>query len=236
MIRLVNNEFNKIKKSKLIFIDILFIISIVVMNNYSDKNILDLSFNLIPFLGLIISILFSSSICGEIENGTMRYYLTKPYRRYKIYLSKLFCIILYCLISISIIIVASTIINGNIDTKYVLKFFVHCIPILLMCSLILCLSTFFKSTVFVSCVSILILCFSLIISQVLFGINIKVIEYTFLPYLDFSIFNDKNIILSLNKEYGINISLIKGIIVDLVYYLILIILGILKFCKKDIKN
>ena len=236
MIRLINNELNKIKKSKLLFIDILFIILLFVIDYYSEENILDLSFNLIPFLGVVICILFSGSICGEIESGTMRYYLTKPYKRYKVYLSKLIVIILYLLFSISLIIVFSLIINGSINYKYIYEYYIDSIPILFLSSFILFLSIKFKSTVLVSCICVLTLCFSLIVSQVLFGINIKLIEYTFLPYLDFSIFKDKNIVNTINSEYGVNISLIKAIIVDSISFLLFSIYGIYKFNKKDIKS
>ena len=88
MIRLINNEYNKIKKSKLLFILVLFIITIYIMNKYSSKNIIDLSYNLIPFIGVFISILYSGSVCGEVDSGSMKYYLTNHLKDIKyIYLN-----------------------------------------------------------------------------------------------------------------------------------------------------
>ena len=70
-----------------------------------------------------------------------------------------------------------------------------------------------KNHVIVSSISILILCFGLIISQVLFGININIVEYTFLPYLDYSLFNDKLLLKEMNDELSIHLSLNRGIII-----------------------
>ena len=105
-----------------------------------------------------------------------------------------------------------------------------------MSSFILYLSIKFKNHVFVSILSILILCFSIIVSQVLFGIRFNIVEYTFLPYLDFSIFRDKTAILEMNKELGIHLSLNRGIVINLVYFLLFIVNGLVIFNKKDIKS
>ena len=104
MINLINNELLKIKKSKIIFIEILFIVSLVLMNKYGKDSLFNLSFNLIPFIGVIISLLYAGTISSEIENGTMRFYLTKPYKRYKIYLSKVIACLYVVIISIMVIV------------------------------------------------------------------------------------------------------------------------------------
>ena len=235
MIRLIINEINKVKISKMLFTYLLLVLSLILINKYSSNNIFDMSFNIIPFIAILISLLFSGSICFEIENGTMRYYLTKPFKRYKVYLSKLIVILLYVLISYLIIIITTSIIANFFDIKYVSKYFIHMIPIFFMSSYILFLSSTFKNHVFVSCLSILTLCFSLTISQVFFGLKINIVEYTFLPYLDYSIFNDKIFIENMNNELGTLISLNIGIILDLLYFILFLLLGTIKFCKKDIK-
>ena len=160
-----------------------------IINKYTY--ILESSFYLIPFVGVIISILFGGSICGEVESGTFKYYLTKPFKRYKIYLSKLFSALIYSFVCIIVIILCSLIVYGSVDFEYIYSYLINSIPLIFLCNYILFLSISFKSQVFVSCLSILTLLFSLMISQVLFGINIKFIEYSFLPYMDFSIFKDK---------------------------------------------
>jgi hypothetical protein len=85
-------------------------------------------------------------------------------------------------------------------------------------------------------IDIFILVFSTLISQVLFGININVIEYTFLPYLDFNIFNDVDALNVMNKELGINLNMKSGVIIDLVSIIIFYYFGRLFFINKDVKN
>lgn len=235
MMNLIINEFKKVRIIKIIITYILVITSLILINKYSNKSIFDMSFNIIPFIGIFVSLLFSGSVCFEIENGTMKYYLTKPYKRYKVYLSKLITILLYIFMSYLIIIITTSLIGDSFNYKYSLKYLVHMIPIIFLSSYVLFLSTSFKSHVFVSSMSILTLCFSLTISQVLFGLGFNIIEYTFLPYLDYSIFNDKLLILNMNNELNTNINLKMGIVLDILYFFLLLFLGMLKFQKKDIK-
>ena len=236
MIKLINNELSKVKKRKIVFIELLFIITLILMNKYGKSSLSILSFNLIPFIGVVSSILFSGSICFEIESGTMRYYLTKPYKRWKIYLSKLITIILFVIISILIIVIVTTILENSFDKEYIIKYFKYSVPIIFLSSFILFLSTKYKSQVFVSCTSILTLCFSLMLSQILFGINITFIEYSFLPYLDFTIFEDPMLISDINSTLNVHLSLNKGIIIDMLSTIIFCLFGIYRFNKKDIKN
>lgn len=235
MIRLINNEFIKIKKVKVIFTYICYIITLIILNKYSDKNILDLSYYLIPVIGVIVSILYGGIISSEKENGSFRYYLTKPYKRWKIYIAKLLCIIIYITISLFIIIITSCLLY-HVDKSYIIKFITYSTPVYFIGFYILYLSTIFKSQTFISGLSIITLTFSLIFAEVLFGIRFNIIEYTFLPYLDFSLFNDKVLLNETNRELGVHLSMNRGIIIDVLYMIILLVLGTYKFIKKDIKG
>ena len=235
MIKLIRNEFIKIKKSKLIFTQILFLITIIIVKKYSSKSLFDLSFNLIPFISIMISILFGGIISKEIENGNFRYYLTKPYKRWKIYLSKLITIIIYASITILLIILFSCILEKSIDKTYIFSFIKYSFPVYFMCFYVLYLSTIFKSHSLSVGLSIFTISFSLIISQVLFGIEFNIIEYTFLPYLDFSIFKDYSSLMNINSELGINLNIKSGVIIDSIFMLLFYLLGNRKFIKKDIK-
>ena len=236
MIRLIKNEIIKTRISKIIFSYVLIITSLIIINKYGKGNIFDNSYHLIPFIGIFVSILFSGSICFEIENGTLRYYLTKPFKRYKVYLSKIITILLYSFISYIIIVIITSLLAKSFDYDYLLKYLIHFIPIFFMSSFVMFLSISFKSHVLVSCISILTLCFSLTISQLLFGIKFNIIEYTFLPYLDFSIFNDYQLINNINNELGIHLNMNMGVFMDALYFHLLLTIGIIKFNKKDIKS
>ncbi len=236
MIKLINNEFIKIKRSKLIFTQIIFIIIIYIMKKVSSNDLLNLSYNLIPFVGIMVCILFGNTISGEIENGTFRFYLTKPFKRWKVYLSKFICINIYIILTLLIIIICTSILSKNYNYDYFIKYIIYSIPVFFIGSFVLYLSSNFKNNSFIVGVSIFILSFSLILSQVLFGLEFNFVEYTFLPYLDFSIFNDKTNLLNMNQELGINLSINKAIIIDFIYLIIFYYLGCKKFMKKDIKN
>ena len=235
MIGLINNEFIKIKKGKLLFSELLIIITIYVMFKEGNKSINELVFNIIPVIGLFVSIFFSGSICGELEKGNLRYYLTKPIKRWKIYLSKLICCYLYIYISLVIVIVMVSLLNRGVDYKFIGKYMTYSIPVFFMGIFVLYLSTKFKSQSLCTGVSIFLFCFSLIISQVLFGIKFNFIEYTFFPYLDFGLFDDMDVLKNMNSELGIHLSMKRGIIIDIIYAFVLYIRGNYLFIKKDIK-
>ena len=199
------------------------------------KHILDLSYYLIPVVGVIVSIIYGGIISSEKENGSFRYYLTKPFKRYKIYIAKLSCIMIYITISLFIIIITSSLLD-HFDKNYIFKFIIYSTPVYFIGFYILYLSTIFKSQTFISGLSIITLTFSLIFAEVLFGIRFNIIEYTFLPYLDFSLFNDKVLLSETNKELGVHLSMNRGIIIDVLYMVILFVLGTHKFIRMDIKG
>ena len=125
MIKLIRNEFIKVKKIKLFFSQLLFLITIYIMNHYSNNNIFDLVYNLIPFLGIITAILFSGTIVSEIDNGSFRYYLTKPFKRYKIYLSKVIVILIYITFSLLLITSFTCLISSKSDINFILKYYLY---------------------------------------------------------------------------------------------------------------
>ena len=77
--------------------------------------------------------------------------------------------------------------------------------------------------------------FGVSIFQLLLSYDIDFILYTFIPYLDFSIFNDLSY-LDINEVFNVFISIRNGIIIDVVYFLILYFIGNFIFIKKDISN
>ena len=105
-----------------------------------------------------------------------------------------------------------------------------------MGSICLFISTIIKNTALCIGIDIFILVFSTLISQVLFGISFNIIEYTFLPYLDFNIFSDIDALNIMNNELGISLSIKRGIIIDLVFIIIFYRLGRLFFINKDVKQ
>jgi ABC-type transport system involved in multi-copper enzyme maturation permease subunit len=234
--KLVINEIIKVGIIKIIISLITFLITILIIYKTNKSDILNTSYSLIPFVGIFMIIFYGGSISSEIESGSLKYYLTKPIKRWKIYLSKLISIYLYLVIVFAYIIFIYLIIIDKIDTSFIIKFIKYTIPIFLMGTISLFLSSFIKNTAFCIGIDIFILVFSTMFSQVLFGLSINIVEYTFLPYLDFSIFNDLKALDIMNNELEIHLSLSRGIKIDLIFIFIFYYLGNLIFTNKDVKN
>ena len=236
IIKLVINEFIKVGIIKIVLSLITFLIIILIIYKTNKEDILSTSYNLIPFVGIVMIIFYGGSISSEIENGSMKYYLTKPIKRWKIYLSKFISIFLYLIIVFSYIIFIYSILIDRVDNNFIINFIKYTVPIFLMGSICLFISTIIKNTAVCIGIDIFILVFSTLISQVLFGINCNIIEYTFLPYLDFNIFSDIDTLNIMNNELGINLNIKRGIMIDLISIIIFYRLGRLFFINKDVKQ
>lgn len=234
MIKLIKNEFIKNGKYKLLFSLFFFFIIILIIKEYSD-NFKSTMYSLIPFIGVLGCVYFSGIISNEIENGTFRFYLTKPVSRNNIYISKYFSIIIFLLI-ICLFIFLIYMFYCEFSVDDFILYFKYLCPLLLISSLIMFLSVIFKNTSVVVGISVFLLVFSTLLSQVLFGIGFTYIEYTFLPYMDFSIFNDVESLSLMNSELGINLSISSGLYINIIYSVLLFLLGLFIFAKKDIKN
>ena len=61
------------------------------------------------------------------------------------------------------------------------------------------------------------------------------VEYTFLPYLDFTIFNDKINIMNYNIENNVNLNIYKGTLIIFLTSILLYFYANRKFVTKDIR-
>lgn len=245
MIKLVKNEFIKFSKLKIIICSLIVvgIINIIVYLN-NGKNVMiikDTVFSLVPFIGIMICILCGGIVSNEFQSGTIRMYLTKPYKRWKILLSKLIFIFLLIIYYYFIVCFSYTMFiiiykSYFVELKYLCEIFIHFIPVFFMGCLSFMFSTVFNNTTFSVGVSILLYLACPIISQVLFGLDYSIMEYTFLPYIDYSIFKDNDFMLVMKNELGADLNLKKSSIILLVYSVIFVILSFNVFIKKDIKN
>ncbi len=236
MINLIKNEFNKIKISKVVLSYLFYATLLLLMNKYSDKNIEDLSFNIIPFIGIFICLFWGGTISNEIEKGTFRFYLTKPVSRHKVYVSKLITTYIYSYVGTLMILLITSIISSKINLLYYSKFLTYSIPLYFLSTFVIYLSNKFKSTSFIVICGVLLFSFSLFLSQILFKIKFNFIELTFLPYLDFTIFDDENNLKEINSLFNVSLSLKKGVLIDVIYTFIFYLIGVISFMKKDIKS
>ena len=193
-------------------------------------------FSLIPFIGIMISIIFSGIVSNEIDNGTIRFYLTKPVSRINILKSKFLTIVIYQIILLLFILFIYSVLCKDIDRTYIIKYVKYCSPLLLISSVIILFSVLFKNTSITVGLSIFIIVFGGLITQLLLDINVTQIEFTFLPYMDFTLFDDSETLKLLNQTYKINLSIKKGIIINLISTIFFYKIGEFIFNKKDIKN
>lgn len=236
MIRLVKNEYIKIGFYKIIIMFIIFFIIVCLLYKYNSLDVaLNKSFNLIPFVGVSSSILFSGIISTEYTNGNLRYYLTKPVKRWKIYFSKIISIFLYMLILVAFLILVNLIFIKKFDTSYMFKFILYSSSLIFIGTHIIFFSTLFKNTALVVGINMFITIFSFIVSQILLGYGFVLIEYTPFPYLELNLFNDKMMFYNINQDLGCNLSLRNGIRIDIIYSILYYILGNKMFNKKDIR-
>lgn len=236
MIRLIKNEYIKIGKYKIISMFLIFFIILCIIYKFNNKlDALNSSFDLIPFIGVSACVLFSGIVSLEYTNGNLRYYLTKPIRRWKIYLSKILAIYLYMFLLMIFIILINLCFLNDIDSKYIFKYILYCFPLLTIGMYIILLSTLFKNTSVVVSVSIVTLVFSFLLSQILLGYGIKFIQYTTLPYFEFNLFSDEKTILNINNNLGCDLNIKNGIIVDSIYLVLYYLIGNKLFKIKDIR-
>ena len=124
---------------------ITFFIIVCLLYKYNSLDVaLNKSFNLIPFVGVSSSILFSGIISTEYTNGNFRYYLTKPVKRWKIYFSKIISIFLYMLILVVFLILVNLIFIKKFDTSCMYKFILYSSSLIFIGTHIIFFSTLFN--------------------------------------------------------------------------------------------
>ena len=178
-----------------------------------------------------MSILFCGIMSNEYNNGTFRIYLVKPINRTKIYISKLLTILLTI---ISILIHNLTIyilFTHNINVNFTIKYFSYSHSLILISIIIIMLSTIIKSSPLTSGIVIMLLTFGFSVFELLLLVDFNFLEFTFLPYIDLNILNKLNYV---NTILGVNLSLKKSIIINFIYSIFFLIIGIYIFNKKDI--
>lgn len=234
MINLIKNEFIKLGKVKFIGSHLVFLVSIIIYY-YVNKKVITEEFilSLIPFVGVVLSIIFCSIVSSEYTKGTFRIYLTKPVKRFKIYISKLLTIFLtlYSILLHNLTIYA--LFTQSISVNFTTKYISYSHSLVLISTIIMMLSTIIKSASLISGIIILLLTFGFALFELLTLTNLKILEYTFLPYLDLNMLSNLKVI---NESLGTNLSLRNSIFIIIFYSLLFFIIGLFIFNKKDIRN
>ena len=116
---------------------------------------------------------------------------------------------------------------------YVFKYYIFYLPILFIISFTMLITTIFKGNSISLIISNVIYLFSLTIFNILLTHNIKIVSYTFLPYLDMSYYIDPNNYSLNNIIYGINTNISYSFLILAVYSIVFILISLL-FYYKDV--
>ena len=210
------------------------------------------------FLSIISIIIGSVIMLNEYKNGTIKMFLNKGLSRFKIFMSFLICclillvilnLFLFFVYTLSLIMVSHslelfklkipTILNDEIVyVNYYLKSFnnylINMLPIIFIGLFSFYFSIICLNRLMVISVSFFLNVFGIVIFQWLLENKIRFLMYTFLPYLDYTIFNDRLNIILFNMQYGTNLSLCNGNFILMITLLIMFILSAIAFIKRDI--
>lgn len=200
-------------------------------------------------VSLIITIVLSGSIvANEHKTGTIRLLLTKPYKRYKILLSKLLVNILLFLgiylTSILITFILGGILygfdnyniamvfnnNGITTSPYILFILKNSLYEIVISLLFLVVLFCISSITLLFTISVVLVMTLIFISFVLPYIITFNHTFTFIPFVLLNFYE----ILYGNHFNSININ--TSVIISIVYMLLLLIVTFIIYCKKDIKN
>lgn len=234
MINLIKNEYIKIGIFKLIIIPLIFILVIVTMH-IIDIDISSKLLSFIPYIALSIVSLFGGILSSEYQSGTIRFYLTKPHKRSKILISKLLTIIFYTLFLIIVVLIICILTVHSVNIELIKDYLYCSIPLIFINILTIFLSSIFRSQSLSTIILIIFLFTSNLLTELFLLLKFRFIIYTPLPYIDFTIFNNTEIVNEFNNIYNINLNLNNGIIIILLYSLLTLTINIIIFNKKDIK-
>lgn len=237
------------------------VIKATKLNNYEIVNNLysfDTIYQFQVFLSIISIIVGSSLLMNEFKCGTIKHFLVKKYSRFKIYfaffltvvllvlLINLFLFISYTLSMICVdksfdllYITKSVVLNDKVvDINYYYltftKFICNSLPIIFVGILSFFISLALFNKVFSISFMFFVNVFGLVIFQWLLNFDISFLMYSFLPYLDYTIFNDRLSLVEFNMQYGTNLSLFNGNLLLFVYAILGFVISSLLFLKKDI--
>jgi len=220
--------------------------------------VIDNIYSIQVFLSLLSIIIGSTLLIKEYKNGSLKYVLTKGFSRKQIYFSYLIVVILLTLI-LNIILLLSYLLfvlffTGNfelltlkhivinkhiVNELYLLtvikKYFIYMIPVIMSGIYAFCLSLLVFNEVFSIIQFTLTSILGLALNEWLLNFRVKLLTYTFIPYMDFTIFNNEIEVIKYNMMYGINLNVKNGILILLFYLIIFILFSFYSFIKKDIK-
>lgn len=228
------------------------------VNNCKVINILEYKNSFLYFIGVIVIFLSFNSLSYDYNKGTLKYIVLNKQGKIKLLLSKILSQIIIGFILISLfsffylifgIIRFSVnlldyykyiyIFNSFIKLPYLLYYFISSIIFIVPYSFIIIfvymLVIIFKGNTISLVVSNLMYLFSLVISQFLLIVGINIVKYTFMPYLDYTYFNDLINLSVNNMIFNTNINLESSLFYLTMYSVLFLLISLNIFNRRDIQ-
>lgn len=223
----------------------------MLMTPYSARQAMNNSYFMAIVSLVITAILCGGIVASEHKNGTIRLLLTKPYKRYKVLLSKLIVMIGTFLI-VYLLGVLSTYLLGGImygfdnyniplvfnnsggitEVPYLLFTLKNTLYEIVVSLLFLVILFGLSSMTLLSTISVVIV---LVLIFVSFGLSYIIYFNQMFTYIPLVLLNFYEILYNPNNHF-ININVGSSVLVAITYILVILFITFITYCKRDIKN
>lgn len=223
----------------------------MLMTPYSARQAMNNSYFMAIVSLIITAILCGGIVASEHKNGTIRLLLTKPYKRYKILLSKLIVMIGTFLI-VYLLGILSTYLLGGImygfdnysiplvfnnsgvitEVPYLLFTLKNTLYEVVISLLFLAILFGLSSITLLSTISVVIV---LVLIFVSFGLSYIIYFNQMFTYIPLVLLNFYEVLYNPNNHF-ININVGSSVLVAITYILVILFITFITYCKRDIKN
>lgn len=223
----------------------------MLMTPYSARQAMNNSYFMAIVSLIITAILCGGIVASEHKNGTIRLLLTKPYKRYKILLSKLIVMIGTFLIVYLLGILSTYLLGGimygfdnyNIplvfnnsgvitEVSYLLFTLKNTLYEVVISLLFLVILFGLSSITLLSTISVVIV---LVLIFVSFGLSYIIYFNQIFTYIPLVLLNFYEVLYNPNNHF-VNINVGSSVLVAITYILIILFITFITYCKRDIKN
>lgn len=223
----------------------------MLMTPYSARQAMNNSYFMAIVSLIITAILCGGIVASEHKNGTIRLLLTKPYKRYKILLSKLIVMIGTFLIVYLLGILSTYLLGGimygfdnyNIplvfnnsgvitEVSYLLFTLKNTLYEVVISLLFLVILFGLSSITLLSTISVVIV---LVLIFVSFGLSYIIYFNQMFTYVPLVLLNFYEVLYNPNNHF-ININVGSSVLVAITYILVILFITFITYCKRDIKN
>ena len=204
----------------------------------------------------IISLIITAILCGGIvasehKNGTIRLLLTKPYKRYKVLLSK-FIVIIGTFLIVYLLGTLSTYLLGGImygfdnyniplvfnnngiitEVPYLIFTLKNTLYEVVISLLFLVILFGLSSMTLLSTISVVIV---LVLIFVSLGLSYVIYFNQAFTYIPLVLLNFYEVLYNPNNHF-ININIDSSILISIIYIVVILFITFITYCKRDIKN